>query len=170
MRVIVTGSREWTDTARIDAALGECLRHLPPLRKLTVVHGGARGADRLAGEWAVRALRAEMPVTRPEVHLARWTDPCRLDARCSPGHRRNDPVSGASTCPMAGFYRNEYMVGLGADFVLAFLLPCKDSRCRKRDLHATHGSDQCIEYAKRAQIDVLPFPGPGLETIFANPM
>lgn len=159
MRVIVTGSREWTDVELIGTALQECVTSLPSGGRLTVVHGGARGADRLAGEWAWWAHKNRMPVERPEIHLARWANPCRDDPRCSPNHRRTDPVSHMSTCPTAGYYRNEDMVKLGADYVLAFLLPCKDSRCRKRPkLHPTHGSDQCVQCAREAGIDVIPFP------------
>jgi len=46
MRVLVCGSRNWSD----GRAIRERLRSLP--RGSTVVHGGARGADRLAGEIA----------------------------------------------------------------------------------------------------------------------
>lgn len=157
MRVIVTGSRDWTDINLIGDALSMCLSSVPSGQTLTVVHGGARGADRMAGDWALWAHKNKMPVERPEIHLARWANPCRNDNRCSPGHRRVDPVTKMSTCPTAGYYRNEDMVKLGADMVLAFLLPCKDSRCRKRQPHPTHGSDQCVQCARLKGIDVVPF-------------
>lgn len=157
MRVIVTGSREWTDIQLIGKALQECVTSLKDGDRLTVVHGGARGADRLAGNWTAWAHKNKMPVQRPEIHLARWANPCRRDDRCSPGHRRVDPETKVSTCPTAGYYRNEDMVNLGADMLLAFLLPCKDSRCRKRGPHPTHGSDQCVHYARLKGIDVVPF-------------
>lgn len=48
MRVLVCGSRKWTDRRAIDAAV----RALPA--GTTIVHGGARGADLLAGGAAVR--------------------------------------------------------------------------------------------------------------------
>ena len=44
--VIVTGSREWTNMGLIFSVLSE---EAPDL----VVHGGARGADRIAHMWAV---------------------------------------------------------------------------------------------------------------------
>jgi hypothetical protein len=169
MRVIVTGSREWTDARIIADALQSFVDVLEEGKRLTVVHGGARGADRIAGDWAQWALKSKLPVTRPEVHLARWSNPCRRDNRCSPAHRRVDPVTKMSTCPTAGYYRNEDMVALGADFLLAFVLPCRDTRCRKKPQpHPTHGSDQCIHCARLAGIEVVPFPGAGLETIFTD--
>jgi hypothetical protein len=52
--VIACGDRDWTDQAMVVAALD----HLRSREvNLTVVEGGARGADRLAGQWAA-AMRA----------------------------------------------------------------------------------------------------------------
>jgi predicted Rossmann-fold nucleotide-binding protein len=48
-RVLVCGGREYADTAAVDAILG-ALRD--ELGDFVVVHGGARGADNLAAEWA----------------------------------------------------------------------------------------------------------------------
>jgi hypothetical protein len=48
-RILITGSREWTDTARIRAVLAYH-RHAFP--DAILVHGDARGADRIAaGIW-----------------------------------------------------------------------------------------------------------------------
>jgi hypothetical protein len=49
MRVLICGSRTWTDAAAIQRALED----LPP-GPTTIIHGGARGADQLAGKVAVR--------------------------------------------------------------------------------------------------------------------
>ena len=60
-RILVTGSRTWTDTERI-------MHALMPYRwsGATLVHGGAQGADLIAAEtWASWGL----PV---EVHPADW--------------------------------------------------------------------------------------------------
>jgi hypothetical protein len=46
MRVLVCGSREWTNKERIRAELEQIVD------LQTVIHGNARGADRLAGEVA----------------------------------------------------------------------------------------------------------------------
>lgn len=166
MRVLVTGSRNWSDGNRVAAALTECLNALPKRDRLVIVHGGARGADRIAGEWAWWAHGRRLPVDRPEVHKARWNQPCPAD-RCPPNHRREDK-SGGSTCPMAGYYRNEYMVSLGADVVLAFLMPCDKKRCKDPQPHPSHGAAQCVQCARFAGLDVIPFLAPDLAPVVAT--
>jgi hypothetical protein len=48
-RVLVTGSRDLTDYDLVAGVLDdECVAHGP----ITVIHGGARGADHLAATWA----------------------------------------------------------------------------------------------------------------------
>lgn len=47
VRVIVCGSREWSDAAIVRWFLGSRDRHVT-----TVIHGAARGADRIAGQVA----------------------------------------------------------------------------------------------------------------------
>jgi len=59
MRVLVCGDREWTDLAAI-------LRELKHHRATVVIHGGARGADTLAGE---AARQMKIPV---EMFPAQW--------------------------------------------------------------------------------------------------
>lgn len=90
MRVLVTGSREWTDSYRLTRALAEV--HTRGDEDVTLVHGGAKGADFLAGEiarsWGWRV----------EVHPARWDE-----------HGRG-----------AGPIRNQEMVDAGADVCVAF--------------------------------------------------
>jgi len=82
----VCGSRDWTDADAIEAEL----RLLAP--GSTVVHGAARGADRIAGQIARR-----LGLTVEE-HPADWSS------------------FGVS----AGPRRNADMLRAGADFVLAF--------------------------------------------------
>lgn len=50
MKVLICGSRDWDDPSIIWLVLDGCLADLH--EEATVVHGGARGADRVAGEWA----------------------------------------------------------------------------------------------------------------------
>lgn len=93
-RILITGSREWTDTE----AMGE---ELLWFGFGLVVHGAARGADKLADALA-RGFgwpTEPHPVTRAE-----WN---RIGKR-------------------AGHLRNQRMVDLGADICLAF--PTVDSR------------------------------------------
>lgn len=100
MRVLVTGSRDWTDVRAIELALMEqdpCAEHddcFDPSHLITVVHGhcptGADAiADRFAQQWGVTVER----------HPADWD---------THGKR-------------AGFLRNQVMVNLGADVCLAFI-------------------------------------------------
>lgn len=95
LRILVTGSRAWTDRAAILQALDLAAvgAGVAP-GWVTVVHGAARGADRLA-ESAARELGM-----RTEAHPAAWRQYGRA----------------------AGPIRNYAMVGLGADLCLAWPL------------------------------------------------
>lgn len=97
MRVIVSGSRDWTDSARIWAALDNVLNESDP-SPLVVVHGNAPGADSIANQWATYHHNNGYNV-EPEAHPAQWTK-----------HGRR-----------AGPLRNQEMVDAGADLVLAFI-------------------------------------------------
>lgn len=90
-RVIVCGSRRWHNRAVIEARLADLVLATAP-NYPTIVHGCARGADRIAGE---EALKAGLLV---EEHPADWD---RYGKR-------------------AGLIRNEAMAALGADLCLAF--------------------------------------------------
>lgn len=90
-RVLVTGSREWTDWRWIQAVLEALPKdHEGPF---TIVHGGARGADRDA------ARIAEGLGYSTEEHLADWDEY---------GKR-------------AGLIRNAQMVASDIDVCLAFI-------------------------------------------------
>ena len=86
MRVIITGSRGWSDRYFIADVLAE----LPG--DTTIVHGGARGVDRLA------AQEGQKLGLLLEEHPAEW-----------------DRLGKA-----AGVIRNEKMAALGADLCIAF--------------------------------------------------
>lgn len=102
MRILITGSREYTDHAHAVAMLNYALQWLrdmyqrPTLmpQTVTVVHGDARGADRTLAR-AARELGF-----RVEAHPAQWD---------TYGKR-------------AGIMRNNDMVRLGANCCLAFPL------------------------------------------------
>lgn len=93
MRVLVTGSRTWTDENLIRWAISFHTRYAPGRDDVTVIHGGAKGADTMAG---VAAREMHMHV---EVHWADWD---------THGKR-------------AGYVRNAEMVAAGADVCLAFI-------------------------------------------------
>lgn len=98
--VAVTGGRSFDDRRRVVEALELLQKFYGELR---VMHGDAKGADRLAG-----AVAKEMGfVVKP--YPADWSGPCD-PATCGPGHRRSR--DGESYCPAAGTRRNAYMVKL----------------------------------------------------------
>lgn len=107
LRILVAGSRAWTDRRVIHKALIQAIGTYSPhlihddseptgprvdWEQITLVHGGARGADRIAAGIG-RALWFQI-----EAHPAEWR-------RLGRG---------------AGPIRNTTMVQLGADVVLAF--------------------------------------------------
>jgi hypothetical protein len=89
VRVLITGSRDWDDWETLNAAL---LAEVDG-GHLSVVHGGARGADQMAGAWARKHGLTE------EVFPAQWST-----------HGRR-----------AGFVRNAQMVDTMPDVCLAFI-------------------------------------------------
>jgi hypothetical protein len=92
-RILVTGSRDWTDQDRVWLELGNAVSTLDIDREIVIVHGGCwAGADKMADEWA-RKYGAT-----PEVHHPDWK------------------IGRA-----AGPLRNRHMVTLGADVCLAFI-------------------------------------------------
>jgi YspA, cpYpsA-related SLOG family len=112
-RLLVTGSRNWTDELVIGQQLDAARLELGN-GPVVLVHGDARGVDRLAARiWSSWGL----PV---EAHPADWRGPCKVT--CSPNHRRAKSLGMAKVCPAAGLYRNAEMVELGADLCLAFIL------------------------------------------------
>ncbi len=136
MRLIVTGSRVWPSPGAVWRDLDLILRRAVDRgQTLAVVHGQARhGADRYAHLWCVRT-----PGVIEEAHPADWDR-----------YRR-----------AAGHIRNEEMVGLGGDGMLALCTPCrKAGPClgAGRQLlpagHATHGTYGCMQLARAAGIPV----------------
>lgn len=97
-RILVTGSRSWTDVHRMRTIIRDVLDEYST--DITLVHGNARGADRLA------AQIAEGWGAKTEAHPAGWD------------------ANGKA----AGFIRNQAMVDAGADLCLVFLVA--DAACR----------------------------------------
>lgn len=126
-RVLVTGSRTWTDTHAIYTALNAVYADHPGL---TVVHGAAReGADAIAAAWHARVWAEE------ERHPARW----------------------AEIGKAAGIVRNQEMVRAGADLCLAFIAPCSAPRCGRPGPHGSHGATDCAHRAEAAGIPTRRF-------------
>ena len=99
MRILVTGSRDWKNAEAIERAFQIIERDLADAGRLKepviIVHGGARGADTLAGPIALEVFGA----IKVEAYKADW-----------------DTYGKA-----AGFMRNAEMVQRGADVCLAFI-------------------------------------------------
>lgn len=95
MRILVTGSRDWTDGDAIEGAMWLAWSEAghPPRDQCTLVHGCARGADSIAAEIARKVGM------RVEEHPAAWDTRGRA----------------------AGMIRNSEMVNAGADICLAFI-------------------------------------------------
>lgn len=136
MRILVTGSREVKpgDWQYLEAGLFEVIggKRGPHM----IVHGDARGADRLFGEITKRWGWGT------EAHAADWDAECRDE--CSHGPRRSRKRGSGTYCPAAGDYRNQLMVDLGADFaVAAYKRGAKNA-----------GTSDCVRRIRAAGIDV----------------
>jgi hypothetical protein len=117
VRVLVTGAREWKNEQKIRNAFRDHTRVLD-----TLIHGGAKGADQMADRvW--RELCGDIWDIQIEVHRPDWD----LHGR------------------KAGFVRNQYMVDLGVDLVLAFALAWES------------GTGHCARYARRRQVPVVDY-------------
>lgn len=138
MRILVTGSRDWTDRVRISRSLLVEINAACPMlhdeegrptrrdtSDVVIVHGAARGADRLTEEWAVGcnpAIKTEQyPVTSAD-----WEEHPRI----------------------AGYMRNQKMVELGADVCVAFLMPCRKPGCERPESHLSHGGSHTADLAE----------------------
>lgn len=117
MRVLFSGSRTFDDDQVIIEILNTLLRKVDHPKQITVVHGGATGLDSLV------SVLAHHKGMLNEVHYADWN-----------AHGKS-----------AGPIRNQKMVDLGADLLLAY--PSKDGR----------GTQDCIARAVKAGIPTLVF-------------
>lgn len=136
IRILVTGSRDWTDRAAVWKAIESYLverGHIDeqdmPIGPVIIVHGGCRtGADRIAYDWAILHGMIE------ETWAADWT---------------HEYAAG-------GPRRNARMVKAGADVCIAFPNMCRIRRCQRYGgrPHWTHGTDDCATRARGAGIEV----------------
>lgn len=94
-RILITGSRDWIDRDVIFDALREQFELHGPF---VLVHGDARGADRMAAEI-----------------VSSYGHGCRIESH--PAEWRPYGIYN----PQAGLLRNTQMIALGADVCLAFI-------------------------------------------------
>lgn len=144
MRVLITGSREW-DGPECVAIMADAMKGLPS--DAVIVHGDARGADRMA-DYGANRLGLSV-----EKHPAEW-------------NRR-----GAYYDKAAGYKRNEKMVSLGADVCFAFVVRDSLGNMSKGTQHCSDLALKAgipvhyFEAGKDVQIVM-----PSVEAISVNPL
>lgn len=127
-RILVTGSRDFTDQALACKALADAAAGVPR-DTVVLVTGCARGADRIAElyagaqDWGIERHR----VTPEDWERDGW---------------------------QAGHLRNARMVAAGADVCVALIMPCSKPGCRRPQPHDSHGTADCMAKAKAAAIPV----------------
>ena len=131
-RVLVCGDRDWDDVEFMYDELDK----LADIANPHIIHGAARGADRIAGEWA----KSRMVPVRP--FPAKWYDlkhPLALIKINKFGKEYN---------AMAGPIRNQQMLDEGKpDLVMAF----------HNDIKSSKGTADMVRRARKAGIEVKVF-------------
>lgn len=135
-RILITGSRDWTDQRAIEDILTTAgALAIAQGKRLVVVHGACpTGADRIADAWA------------------RWHQNRGQNFDIEEHPAKGHPTEDFGEWPGAGPRRNAYMVSLGADACFAFIGPCTSPRCRRTDSHLSHGASGCAGLAEQAAI------------------
>lgn len=146
VRLLVTGSRKWSDKNLVWRAIMDGVIACTPIgsrpsthpfREMRLDHGDAVGLDKLAAQQAQSFGMQVVP------HAANWKI-CDGDD-CTPGHRR--PRSdGTDYCPTAGHRRNQLMVDLTPTLVLAFPIG---------GAQGSRGTFDCATRAQRAGLPVF---------------
>jgi YspA, cpYpsA-related SLOG family len=130
VRILVTGSRGWTDEEKMARALGPWFSF-----DNVLVSGHARGADvmaeRLWAGWLDMTAPEAVRKGYIEIHIPDWEKHGKA----------------------AGFTRNGEMVALGARVCLAFACICEKQECADEPAHVTHGTADCAGKAETAGID-----------------
>jgi YspA, cpYpsA-related SLOG family len=130
MRILVTGSRHWSDYERVSFGLATAIETLmakfPEDKTITLIHGAAPGADSLADNFMFRSRK----------FLAQKGYTVVIDPH---------PADWDKHGKAAGPIRNQEMVDLGADICVAFVAP--DSR----------GTVDCMKRARAAGIEILEY-------------
>lgn len=124
-RVLITGSREWTDVSTLTQEVEKAA--LAFSGNLVFVHGDCpTGADNLVEKYC-----RTMGNYGTERYPADW-----------------------SKGKIAGPEHNRKMVNLGADLCLAFCMYCTRPACMTARRHISHGTNNCMTLASRAGIPV----------------
>lgn len=143
MRIIVTGWRDWPWPGVVATLLEEERMQCVGIFELS--HGGCpTGADQASQDWA-DLLNAQnrglaVLVRRYEADFRRY---------------------GVS----AGPRRNARMVNDGADKCLALHGPCTSMRCKRPELHMSHGTVDCADKAEAAGIFTKRLYHPSLKLL-----
>ncbi len=131
-RILITGSRQWSNLEALAEALRNTYVRFKTTGPVTLVHGGAAGADQMAHRLWVEKVSP----TSVEVHPAKdFPHPLQ---------------------------RNAHMVDLGADICLGFVTPCRKKKCLDRPFHYSHGTTYTLELARKAGIDTVEVHDPEL--------
>lgn len=139
MRVLVTGSRTWTDAEHVETVLAYLFNYSAALGEpFTLVHGDCpNGLDAIAKRIADRQG---------------WN--------VEPHPARNHPTQDFGPWPGAGPRRNAYVVSLGADRCCAWIGMCGSNRCSREPWpHPSHGASHCADLAEAAGIPTWRYTG-----------
>ena len=130
-RILITGSRDWSDPSRVAVALVRAIHDRRwDWNEVVVVHGACRtGADAQAD------IYAEMLALAREPHPADWNR-----------YRKR-----------AGVIRNSEMIKAGADLCLAFIGNCTTPSCSRPKPHGSHGASHCADAAEKAGIETIRY-------------
>lgn len=137
-KVLVTGSRDWTDQRAVARVLEAVWTLLAPVDGgFTLVHGAARGLDTLAAQEASRYSTLSI-----EAHPADWSQ-----------HSDQCPAWDAAnaTCKLAGFRRNDQMIATKPAVALAFPLHPLEAQGKG----TSRGTWHCAKAARDAGVPVL---------------
>lgn len=138
MRILITGSRDWPDDGSVQDVLFDYILEelesgrLPDHRLVTFVHGAASGAD-----------------TEVKRTVEFWQKLGRSNVELEPY-----PADWKKYGKSAGFKRNQEMVDLGADVLLAFLGPCRKHPDAN---HPSHGALDTVDRCFKAGIPVVAY-------------
>jgi hypothetical protein len=133
MRLLVTGSRDWTRISAIRRML--YLFHEDYPDSILVSGHAPKGADAIAEHvwshiYGFDMIQEAIGAGRIEIYPANWDKYGRK----------------------AGMIRNKQMVDTGPDFYVAFGNLCTLKKCFYRGPHGSHGTAQCVKLAREAGI------------------